>query len=287
MADLKKDLLSLQYSPDVNIHGIEEQVVNLTLDSAHNIETSVSGTVTDGSQPVSGATVKIFDKNGNPFMHTITDENGRYLFEGLPADTYSVAVVCKGYRLSLPQSASLSEGDTVILDFSLDKDESLKLGAVAGVVTSGSDDKKKPVGGVKITLMDNTNATVAVTYTVDDGEFAFYDLADGQYKILATAQGYSPSNLVTVTITNGSIVNTSISLIVDDVTNSGTINGVIKNKQGQIVAGCFVGLYQIVTNEDGTTVERLIAHSKTNAQGLYLFGDVVEGKYVVKAKMNA
>ncbi len=287
ISEFQKDLLNLKYSPNIDIEGIQEQVVNLTLDQAHNVETSISGTVKDGENPVYGATVKVFDKNGNPYMHTITDESGKYLFESLPVGTYSVAVACVGYRLSPGQSTSLSEGDTVILDFGLSKDETLALGAVAGVVSTGHNEHKRPVGSVKISLMDSTDKVVAVTYTVDDGEFAFYDLADGQYKLLATAQGYMPSNLVTVTITNGSIVNTSISLVVHEETNTGTINGVITNKQGNIVAGCFVGLYQIVRKEDGDTDELLVAHTKTNAQGQYLFGNVAEGNYVVKAKMNA
>ncbi len=285
---LQKDLLGLQYSQGINLEGMQEQVANLILEGAHDVETSISGTVQDGDEPVEGATVKIFDKNGNPYMHTITDVNGKYLFENLPVGTYSAAVACEGYRLSNAQSASLSEGDTVILDFSLTKDNTLLLGAVSGVVaTTSIDGSKKPLGGVKISLIDNNNKVVAVTYTVDDGEFAFYDLNDGQYGILAMAQGYMLSNPISIVIVNGSIVNTNISLIEDSITNNGTINGTITNKQGQVVAGCFVGLYQIVQNGDGTTDEFLIARTKTNVQGQYLFGNVVAGNYVVKAKMNA
>ncbi len=291
MADLQKDLLGLQYSPNINIQGTQEQVANLTLDQAHDINTSISGTVKDGDDPVPNATVKVFDKNGNPFMHTTTDEQGKYLFESLPVDAYSIAVAHRGYRLSPPQAVSLSSGDTVIIDFSLTKDVSLSLGAIAGVVSTNVEEedegtRKRPLNDVKMSLMDNANKLVAVTYTVDDGEFAFYDVPDGQYKLLATAQGYVPSNPMIITITNGCIVNTTISLVLDEATNRGTVNGVVTNKQGQIVAGCFVGLYQIVTHTGGNTEELLIAHTKTNTQGQYLFGNVTAGNYVVKAKMN-
>ncbi len=286
MANLQRDLLSLQYSQGIDVSGMQEQVVNLMLEDAKDIETNINGTVTDGDEPVWKATVKVFDRNGNPFMHTVTEEDGKYSFEGLPVGTYSVAVACEGYRLSSAQSTSLSAGDTVTLNFSISRDDTLKLGTVTGVVTKGNDEKT-PLGGVKISLIDNTEKTIAATYTANDGEFAFYDLQNGQYKIIATSQGYVPSNPVTVNITNGSIVNTTISLFVNDETNKGTVNGVITNSKGQIVAGCFVGLYRIVKNENGTTDESLIARTKTNAQGQYLFGNVGTGNYVVKAKMNA
>ena len=54
---------------------------------------------------------------------------------------------------------------------------------------------------------------------------------------------------------------------------------------GAAVAGCFVGLYQ-VTRVGETSVETLIATTKTNAEGKYLFGGVIGGQYLVKAKLE-
>lgn len=51
------------------------------------------------------------------------------------------------------------------------------------------------------------------------------------------------------------------------------------------MAGCFVGLYQ-VTNVGGVKVETLVATTKTNTQGMYLFGGVTAGQYLVKAKLE-
>ena len=59
----------------------------------------------------------------------------------------------------------------------------------------------------------------------------------------------------------------------------------IRNDDGQAVAGCFVGLYHIVTDLSGKK-ELLVATTKTNEAGKYLFGGVVGGEYVVKAKME-
>lgn len=287
MADTKRDLLSLQYSRIIGIQGIQEQVVDLSLEEAQNIETTISGTVTDNGTPIAGATVKVFDKDGTPFMHTLTSQEGNYYFENLPAGTYSVAVAQKGYRLSQAAATTLSAGDTATLNFSMEKDETLALGTVTGVLTTGSGINKAPVADAKVTMVLEDNTVFAVTYTVSDGEFAFYDLPDGQYQIIATGEGYSPSMGVVVTITNGNIINTNISITPDEVRNTGTFNGVITNKQGQAVSGCFVGLYQIQTAENGTVQEFLVARTKTNATGKYLFGNVAAGNYIVKAKMNA
>ena len=48
------------------------------------------------------------------------------------------------------------------------------------------------------------------------------------------------------------------------------------------MAGCFVGLFQMVGG-----VETLVATTKTNTAGKYLFGGVTGGQYLVKAKLEA
>ena len=142
-----------------------------------------------------------------------------------------------------------------------------------------------PMAGAKITLKDSNGAVVASTYSADDGEFLFYDVADGLYTMLASAEGYLTSAPMAVTITGGSIANVTMSLTVDTRTYNGTVSGVIRDQKGTAVAGCFVGLYQITGTGAGAT-ETLIATTKTNAEGKYLFGGVVGGQYLVKAKLE-
>ena len=75
-------------------------------------------------------------------------------------------------------------------------------------------------------------------------------------------------------------------MAVDTRTYNGTVSGLIRDGSGQAVAGCFVGLYQVVTEPGGTTKEVLIAVTKTNTTGSYLFGGVLSGEYMVKAKLD-
>ena len=89
-----------------------------------------------------------------------------------------------------------------------------------------------------------------------------------------------------VTITDGSIANLTMTMVVDSRAYSGTVSGIIRDQKGVVVAGCFVGLYQVTGAGLPTRKETLIATTKTNAEGKYLFGSVSSGEYLVKAKLE-
>ena len=283
---MKTDLLSLQYSQNFAIEGLQEANVDLELPPASAQTATVFGVVTDGSLPVADATVKRFDSAGLPSMHTLTDASGAYSITGIPAGTYSLGAVKDGYRLSDAVGVTLSSSATTQMDLALQADATLALGAIAGVLSAVDlTGKITPLGGAKISLRDTLGAEVAVTYTAADGEFAFYDIADGVYTLMASAEGYQAVAPVTATILGGSIANVEMSMTVDLRTYNGTVSGLIRNSAGQAVAGCFVGLYRVVTDA-GVTREQLVSVTKTNAAGKYMFGGVGAGEYLVKAKLE-
>lgn len=287
MADMKQDLLGLQYSQNFTIKGLQEADIDLNLDLVSNKSATVHGGVTDGIGPIPNATVKLFDSKGLPFKHTLTDDKGLYSMDGVPAGTYSVGTVKDGYRLSDTVGVTLSENDVTEINFVCTPDATLALGAIAGVLNINEHEgKQEPLSNAKIALLDINGNVVATTYTADDGEFAFYDVANGKYTVISTADGYLPASPMTVTITGGSIANITMSMNVDSRTYNGTVSGIIRDNNGHAVAGCFVGLYQIVKQEDGTIKEILVATTKANTAGKYMFGSVSEGQYLVKAKMS-
>lgn len=288
MAEMKQDLLTLKYSQDFVIEGMQEADIDLNLNPASEISASIHGKVTDGTKPIPNATVKLFDSKGLPYKHTLTDENGNYSMDGVPSGTYSVGSVKNGYRLSDAVGVTLSDTDTTEINLTCIPDETLSLGAIAGVLNIGEHEGEDtiPLAGAKITLFDINGEVVAATYTVADGEFAFYDVADGRYTLLSSADGYLPASPMNVTITGGSIANITMSMTVDSRTFNGTVSGIIRDNNGHAVAGCFVGLYQVIKGENGKTKETLVATTKTNAAGKYLFGSVTGGNYLVKAKLN-
>lgn len=281
MADITQDLLQLQYSQNFPISGMQEADINLTLPPVPTATATVFGTVTDGTDPIPDATVKLFDSLGAPYQHTVTDENGAYTLEGIPAGTYTVAGVKDGYLLSDGAGVVLSSGDTTQVNLVCTQDASLALGTIAGAVQTLVNLVQTPLSGAKISLLNAASEVVATTYSVDDGEFAFYDLADGAYTLIASAAGYITTAPMAVTILDGSIANVVLSMTVDSRTYNGTVSGIIRDQNGNAVAGCFVGLFQVAAGQ-----ELLIATTKTNTDGKYLFGGVTSGEYLVKAKMN-
>lgn len=102
------------------------------------------------------------------------------------------------------------------VDLVCTRDATLSLGAIAGTltVTDPLGGTTTPLGGAKITLQDSLGAAVAATYTAADGEFAFYDLADGTYTLMASAEGYTAVSSVTTVITGGSIANVAMTMTV-------------------------------------------------------------------------
>lgn len=286
MAEIKQDLLSLQYSQNFEIQGLQEANVNLDLPPAPASSGTVYGVVTDGTAPIPNATVKLFDSAGMPYQHTLTDSTGAFSLTDIPTGTYSLAAVAEGYRLSDAAGVTLSAGTSVQVNPICTPDATLSLGAIAGVLTvPDPQGTAVPLGGAKITLETAAGETVASTYTAQDGEFAFYDVADGIYTLRSSADGYLSTSTMTAVIAGGSIANVTMSMITDARTYNGTVSGIIRDSAGQAVAGCFVGLYQ-VTGTGALAQETLVAVTKTNAAGKYLFGQVIGGTYLVKAKLE-
>ena len=229
--------------------------------------------------------VKIFDSAGMPYKHALTDAAGAFILTDIPAGTYSLAAVADGYRLSDAFGVTLSAGASMTADRVCTADLTLSLGAIAGVLmVNDQQEVPVPLGGGKIVLKNAGGETVATTYTASDGEFAFYDLADGTYTLSSSADGYLPASTMTVVIANGSIVNLTMAMMVDSRTYNGTVSSIIRDNSGRTVSGCFVGLYE-TTTVGGVTQERLVAVTKTNEAGKYLFGGVSAGNYLVKAKL--
>ena len=286
MPEMKQDLLSLQYSKNFEIQGLQEENVDLVLPPAAASLATVFGVLTDGTDPIADATVKLFDSTGMPYRHTVTNATGAFSLSDIPAGTYSLVAVKEGYRLSDAQGVTLLSGDSVEINPVCVRDVTLSLGAIAGVLTVANPlGVPTPLAGAMITLRNATGTPVASTYTAADGEFAFYDVADGVYTLVSSADGYLAASSMSVTITGGSITNVLMSMTVDSRTYNGTVSGIIRNNAGQAVAGCFVGLYQVEKVGD-ITQETLVSVTKTNDAGKYLFDGVNGGQYLVKAKLE-
>ncbi len=204
--------------------------------------------------------------------------------DGVPAGTYTIGAVKNGCIYSNTIGVTLVSGGTTEINLELFAEETLTLGVIAGVINSMNNENEKiPLADVRITLLNDENEVVAVTTTIDDGEFAFYDIADGRYTLQTSAEGYIRETM-TVNIKEGSIVNAIMTIARDNRSYSGTVSGIIKDASGGGLSGCFVGLYRIYKDENENRKEMLVVVTKTNAAGKYMFGQVVDGEYLVKVK---
>lgn len=145
MPEITQDLLSLNYSQSFSIKGMEEADVNLSLSPAVAAAATVYGTVTDGTNPLPGATVKLFDSQGVPYRHVLTDATGAYSFDNVPTGTYSVAAVLAGYIMSPSAGLTLTSGDSLQIPLICTPDTTLSLGAIAGIVTTAGPAGVAPV----------------------------------------------------------------------------------------------------------------------------------------------
>ena len=232
MADIMQDVLNLNYSPSFDIQGMQEADINLSLSPSVAASATVYGTVTDGTNPLPNATVKLFDSLGVPYRHVMTDVAGAYSFDNVPAGTYSIAAALDGYIMSPSSLLTLSSGSSIEVPLVCRSEAALALGAIAGTATTIGLAGSAPVAGATVTLRNLAGTAVATTRTADDGEFVFYDVADGIYSLVATADGYLATAPIAVTIAGGSIANVAVNMVVDSRTYNGTVSGIIRDSNG-------------------------------------------------------
>ena len=72
-------------------------ILALSISGANPTGTALEGRISDGSTPVSGAIVTISDRG--LVQSTSTDENGRFLFKGVPSGRYAFRISAQGYAL--------------------------------------------------------------------------------------------------------------------------------------------------------------------------------------------
>jgi hypothetical protein len=177
------------------------------------------GVQTPGEPPVKGVMVTLYDAAGNPIATTVTDENGKYLFVGLPDGNYSVGFssLPAGYNFTnqsatndaIGSDANVTTGrtTTVTLGPGNRNDTSLDAGLVTTRAALGDyvwfdtngngvqDATEAGIAGVTVTLTrpgfgldgvaGNADDALAVATAITDanGKYFFGNLAVGNYVV--------------------------------------------------------------------------------------------------------
>jgi EmrB/QacA subfamily drug resistance transporter len=133
--------------------------------------------------PIARARVVVTDLRGEVVASAETDESGRFAIEDLVSGTVTVVASADGHRPNAVPVEVSGQGTTRC-------DVELRAGGrVKGTVRAGAE--KAPLGDARVALVNSAGNTVAVTTTGSDGEYAFTDLAEGEYTV--TASAYQPA----------------------------------------------------------------------------------------------
>lgn len=282
---VKRDKYILGQSESKELKELAEEIqLDLALTPNPNLEGgTILGAVKDeADNPISDALIKIMDNQHTPLAHAISGADGSYIFTAFPAGSdYHIFATATGYKLAENLPFTLLPQQEVTENFTLVPDPSTSLGVIAGDVLKTT--VHTPINGAAVNLFSvdggGTETLTALSFTNEYGQFVFSEVAKGSYIIRISALGYE-SLAQTIKIDKDSqIANLVVDLVVDPDASRGTISGIIADNDNKSIAGADVILYNIEDDESLTP----IAYTKTNDEGVYLFINVTQGNYKIKA----
>lgn len=277
----KIDEYVLQPSVQFPLSGTTEQTEDLQLTlSPVSASGVLTGTVRSAGQPLPGATVKVYDTNNIPYAHATSGPNGQYTISEVTAGSYRVTAAKAGYLTPDSVAVSVSANRPSTLDIVLSPDPDANLNTLFGKAYQST--PILPIEGASINIfsvVSDVRTLVSTNITNSSGQYLTPYLANGDYVVVANKAGYYQAESAVQTLSNAEIAPLDIFLVSNPATNTGTVSGFITDQTTHLsVPNATVALYQIV----GTT-ETIVQLTKTNNGGRYLFGNVAEGEYVVKA----
>ena len=273
-----RDVYLLQRSERFNLAPRQEITVDLSLKKAPC--TVLMGSVAGKCVPIEGATVKVLDRSNKPIAHTVTDHEGKFVFENiLPPGEYKVIATAAGYKVSRVYRLMLESRKPVSIFIWLEVSDYLNLATVYGVVYN---EVNLGLANAKILITDYDKPEIykAFTQTSTDGEFLIYGLKPKKYWISASKEGYCLPEKVSFELTPNEMSCVNLFLYPDVSSTYGTVSGII-DTYGQSVPNAVAALYKV--DERG---HFLVATKETNERGFYLFPNVKPGEYLVKSKME-
>ncbi|MFE1878271.1 MFS transporter [Streptomyces diastatochromogenes] len=131
--------------------------------------------------PVKDAMVIVTDVRGDLLATAASGEQGEFAFTELVPGVVTVAVNAAGYR---PRALPVEIGATGVTRIEVDLDAGAQL---LGVVRA----PHGPLADARVTLVDAAGNVVGTATTGTDGAYAFADLDNGEYTVIAT--GYPPA----------------------------------------------------------------------------------------------
>ena len=161
---------------------------------------------------------------------TGTNEKGRYLFRDLPAGVYDVQIMADRYRTEAKGGIEVRPPFQNIVDFRLTPDASPAAGAIPaagstlrtasldGIATVSvrgdlTDQEKRPVMEVSITLVSHEGNGMYQAFSGIDGRFMVDGVPPGIYRAVIASPGHVTLDLRTVEVPADSGLDLTLTLV--------------------------------------------------------------------------
>ena len=132
--------------------------------------------------PLAGVTVTLADLRGEVVATSSTGETGRYAIEDLAPGRYTLALSAPSRQPAALQ-VDVADGEETTLDAELQP--GARVEGIAHTASGGT------VPDARVTLLDTDGNVAAMATTGADGKYAFENLPEGDYTVIAT--GYPPA----------------------------------------------------------------------------------------------
>lgn len=168
----------------------------------------------DGDTPKGGATVHLFDEDGDFLDATVTNSDGLYLFDDLEPGIYEVCFIASSSTLITTPSCfvvNLDAGENYLsADFGCFEDEGGNIGNFVFIDYNGNgiydgDDEPKP--NAELVLLDESGNEIDNTDTNSDGIYNF-SVDNGTYTVClepGSGEIVTTVNCYTITISNNNV----------------------------------------------------------------------------------
>ncbi|HYU98616.1 MAG TPA: carboxypeptidase regulatory-like domain-containing protein [Pyrinomonadaceae bacterium] len=158
---------------------------------AHSAGGGIEGKVTDPKgAPVAGASVTITTEASPQRFTGVTDQEGHYKVEGLPAGTYAVVISAPGFNDARKESVAVEEGVTVPLNLRLEiAPVEANVSVTAAATKANADPVYQQLRLQGKSAQDFSGAYATVNNLTLKREGAAFNLRSGEIYFLAPVEG--------------------------------------------------------------------------------------------------